>query len=271
MHLTRLLITTSLLLLCVDMVVWAKSACFGVPNYASSSYGGQYASTDFSRGLPGGGETQLPLVDIPFLIQVEGNLGESYVPQDTTTCKVLGHSGVTFCNGIDVGQWSKDKLRRIGVSRGVLSKIPDSFFGARGNAALAALRGSGTVVLSERECRELNTRVIDHIASQVASEFTAAAQREGTNKVTSFARLPRGIRTAIYSVYHQYGSTSKIRRFWKHVTSGNYDHALSELINFGDNYPTRRKKEAAIFAAALRNWPNTGGTISPDGSVHMYP
>ena len=64
-----------------------------------------------------------------------------------------------------------------------------------------------------------------------------------------FEELPAEAQTVIASVSFQYGVGLDVRapKFWKAVTTQNWQDAVSILRAFGDAYPTRRKKEAALM------------------------
>ncbi len=54
--------------------------------------------------------------------------------------------------------------------------------------------------------------------------------------------------TVIASVAFQYGDLeSRTPNFWKQVISGDWEAAEANLRNFGDNYGTRRVKEADYY------------------------
>ena len=44
---------------------------------------------------------------------------------------------------------------------------------------------------------------------------------------------------------------SKTPKFWKYATSGNWDKAYNELMDFKDKYPTRRKSEAKLLNSKI--------------------
>ena len=73
-----------------------------------------------------------------------------------------------------------------------------------------------------------------------------------------FDSLPRGIRTAIVSVWFQFGFPRAYPMFWGHVTRNEWEKAVNELRKFysnpGDQAPgdlKRRNNEADIIEAAL--------------------
>jgi len=64
-----------------------------------------------------------------------------------------------------------------------------------------------------------------------------------------FIDFPPQAQTVIASVSFQYGVGLNIRapKFWKAITSQDWPETIKLLKYFGDAYPTRRKKEAALL------------------------
>ncbi len=62
-----------------------------------------------------------------------------------------------------------------------------------------------------------------------------------------FDSLTCAQKTVIASVLYQYGSPSRVPRFWSFITANNWNSAISELRNFGDAFATRRNKEADLL------------------------
>lgn len=67
-----------------------------------------------------------------------------------------------------------------------------------------------------------------------------------------FKDLPAQAQTVIASVSYQYGTLStKAPKFWAEVIVQDWEAAIKILNKFGDKYPTRRKKEAALLKGAV--------------------
>ena len=91
--------------------------------------------------------------------------------------------------------------------------------------------------------------------------LTLVRSRYDQNKkagAKKFDSLPSGIRTAIVSVWFQFGLPPAYPKFWGHVTKNEWEKAVNELRNFysnpGDQAPgdlRRRNHEADIIEAAL--------------------
>ena len=105
------------------------------------------------------------------------------------------------------------------------------------------------LTLDHTEATELGDAVKTTIRDELKTNYDAYTDGP------KFSELQRGIRTAIASVYYQYGWTwIKDFSFWEYVTHHdrfNWRRAIGELNDFEDPYPTRRHKERDILAAAL--------------------
>lgn len=75
-----------------------------------------------------------------------------------------------------------------------------------------------------------------------------ALSRFNKDSSINFSDIPSEWQAVITSVEYQCGSAkAKTPTFWGQVTTQNWDSALSNLENFGNRYPTRRKSEAAYI------------------------
>ena len=61
------------------------------------------------------------------------------------------------------------------------------------------------------------------------------------------------MRATITSVQYQYGNLEKrTPKFWGHVTKQDWDSAIKELRDFGDDYGKRRNREADLLESAVK-------------------
>lgn len=74
----------------------------------------------------------------------------------------------------------------------------------------------------------------------------AIKNRYDKDSKVNFYCLDEKIQTVIASVSFQYGSNLSKRTplFWNSVVNQNWNETIDILNDFGDRYPTRRKKEA---------------------------
>lgn len=183
-------------------------------------------------------------VDWDVIEGFEGWRSRGYVP--TAAGQVLGQSGVTIGPGVDLGQWSTDQLRRVGVPAELVDRLAP-WIGVRGAPALAI---AGNLVLAQVDVDRLARPIRRAILEAVADRFDRAAARTG---FMAFGALPRQLQTVIASVAFQYGAALAVRtpKFWRLVTTGQVAETVAELRAFGDAYSSRRCLEAAYLAAIL--------------------
>lgn len=62
-----------------------------------------------------------------------------------------------------------------------------------------------------------------------------------------FNTLTIGIRTAVYSFYHQYGSGAKIPNLWNYVLNNDFAKLTEELRSFGGDSANIRNAEADLI------------------------
>jgi GH24 family phage-related lysozyme (muramidase) len=69
---------------------------------------------------------------------------------------------------------------------------------------------------------------------------------------TDFDALKPAQQTVIASVAYQYGVglDERTPNFWRQVTTGDWAGAIANLCSFGDDFSTRRNKEADYLARA---------------------
>lgn len=173
-----------------------------------------------------------------FLESVEGFETKGYVPQSGG--QAIAQSGVTVASGFDLGQQSAESLTDVyGLSDALASKLAP-YTGLRKQDAIAKL-AELPLQLSEEEAREVNSKVKPVYIAKIEETF---------NKRTTgplFNELPQEWQAAIVSVGFQYGSAMKsVPNFLKQVTTGDWKGAHKNLMNFGDQYSNRRKREANL-------------------------
>ena len=66
---------------------------------------------------------------------------------------------------------------------------------------------------------------------------------------TDFDDLPTNQATAVASVYYQYGQQMFDHDYWDQTTSGDWNAARNNLMNYGDRYNSRRNREATYLAS----------------------
>ena len=198
---------------------------------------------------------QADRIDIDFIRKREdasynGTLNPiAVVPHNKITGIVVGHSGATIGEGIDLGQMSLAQLQGFGNLSAsfihsltpYLGKNPGVNPHATGQAALTYLNAH-PLVISQGDLSQLET--LQHDVEQIT--IKKVVQNYNAVAYTNFWSLPGGAQTAIIDLAFQYGTNlaAKTPQFWKQVTTGQWQAAVDNLNDFGDDFRTRRKKEA---------------------------
>ena len=170
-------------------------------------------------------------IDWDFIGELEGKgVGVGYVPSE--------NSGVTIATGVDLKEKNEEYFRKISVSENIITKIKP-YFALKGAEASEV---AGNLKLDDNEILEVDTAVKKNYANDIRLKY-----EEATGK--SFTSLSSAKQTVIVSVGFQYGSFNNTPSFWKAVVADDWEAVESELRNFGDNYTTRRIKEADLLSA----------------------
>ena len=182
-------------------------------------------------------------IDWKFIKSVEGSSKHGYVPCHPNG-SVIGMSGVTVASGFDIGNQSVSKMTTYKLSPELLKKLLP-YTDKKGEPAKAFL-AKYPLILSDEEVDEVNEKVKGSFEKQVAALYDAYSDFK-------FHFLDTPKQTVIMSVAFQYGDLKRrCPRFFNMVTKGQWKQAVAELRNFGDDFPTRRNKEADLLESSLK-------------------
>jgi hypothetical protein len=176
-------------------------------------------------------------IDWNFISQQEGGQKlKGYVPSGNKK------SGVTIATGFDIGQRSRADIGRMPIAQGLKTKLTQ-YAALTRQSAVAAL-GQAPLSITKSEADSIDRSVKSSVLSQLRRNYNVSTG----SGVTSFDQLPSEAQTVIASLAFQYGD---LRRetpiIWNLVTQQNWFAAIQELNNFGDLYPSRRRREAAYL------------------------
>ncbi|MCG8427991.1 MAG: pesticin C-terminus-like muramidase [Chromatiales bacterium] len=177
-------------------------------------------------------------IDYQFLSNLEGGCKTTgYVP-----AAAVSKSGVTIATGFDLGQRDENDLKQLKLDASLITKLKP-YLGAQGTTAQDLLKSS-PLTIDLAEAKAIDKAVKSAHITKLKFKYNAAP---GNTK--KFIDIPPQAQTVIASVSFQYGVGLNIRtpKFWKAVTSQDWPKAIKILKAFGDAYPTRRKKEAALL------------------------
>jgi chaperonin GroES len=181
-----------------------------------------------------------------FLRDVEGFKASGYVPQDRRG-NPIENSGVTIATGLDLGQQDEDSLRRMGLSDELIS-IFRPYLGLKRGEAQRFL-SDNPLRLTAEQATFVEESLMSHDFERM-SDLWNSTQREEDG--IRWDQLDPEKQTVMLSVFRQYGNLPRrTPKFWRSATQGRWNDTVSELRNFGDEYKTRRNKEADLLEAAL--------------------
>lgn len=190
-------------------------------------------------------------IDWDFIGQAEG-VGklDGYVPNPKGS-----KSGVTIGTGVDLGARNMGDLNRLGLPDSLKEKLAP-YLGKKKQEAVAFLK-EHPLRLTQNEAALLDRAVKQQSLDSLVKTYNAAvAAKNATDKSKRrlpFEQLPREMQTVLASVHFQYGSLQATPGFFKQVVDQRWSDAKANLLNFGDAYPSRRKREAALLDRAPLN------------------
>jgi hypothetical protein len=175
-------------------------------------------------------------IDFNFIMEQEGFETEGYVPEAASS-----NSGVTIASGFDLGARNKNDLK--GLPKDIVKTLTP-YLGLKGIEAQNFLDNKELVITEEQG------KIINEFAKKEAVKNLKTRWEETTK--TSFDKLPKEKATVLASVAFQYGDLeSQTPNFWRQTTNNKWMEAYNNLLNFGDIYESRRKREAEYLKAAL--------------------
>lgn len=176
------------------------------------------------------------MIDWHFISELEGSRLVGYVPAADSS-----NSGVTIASGVDLGQISSAELAML---PGALQAKLLPYVGLRRASAVLKLSQAPLAITAD-EAATLD-RVVEgaHLAP-LQSQYCYYAGRD-------FDALPDAVQTVAASVSFQYGEIwRRCPKFWSSLIRQNFPEMIAELNNFGDQYGTRRRREATYLGEHL--------------------
>ena len=182
------------------------------------------------------------MINWNFIDELEGAaVATGYVPKDRNGA-VLGASGVTIASGVDLGQRSIAGLWDMDLTPELTAALC-CYATLTGDQAVQALEKL-PLVLDDAQVRAIDQSLHDSFERTVAERWNSTTGDIPGNPMT-WDSLTDQQQTVVMSVAWQYGTPwRRCPAFWRLATSGDWAGAVDELRDFGDDYPTRRGKEA---------------------------
>lgn len=182
-------------------------------------------------------------IDFSFISTLEGGQQlKGYVPASG-----VSNSGVTVATGFDLGARNESDLKKINLPINLINKLKP-YLGLKKTAASSALTKT-PLTITKPEADSIDKAVKKEATDLLIRRYDAAVKPTAKK----FTQLPKEAQTVIASVAYQYGNiTTRAPKYWKAVTEQNWGDAVKVLKNFGDNYPTRRNKEANLLQGIVK-------------------
>ena len=167
-----------------------------------------------------------------FISELEGKgVKKAYVPSS--------NSGVTVATGFDLKEKDSDLLATMGISEDTTNLL-SQFFGMSGAQAEEA---SMNFELTDDQVTEIDKASHNWYANQVKKTYESKEHKIAWNDLTEAQQ------TVIASVGFQHGTSFKRKdgsemNYIKQARDGDWEALTANLRNFGDDFDTRRNKEA---------------------------
>lgn len=192
-----------------------------------------------------------PDVDWDFIKEREGMELQDYVPKDKKTELPLDNSGITIAAGFDLGQRNANDLKALNLTPELTARLTP-YLGLK-RADAQTFLAKNPLSVSDDEALAINKAVKADILNKTVKSYNAATARAyGAQTAPRLQDLPREAQTAIFSTAFQYGDlASRTPNYWKQITTGDWQGAHGNLMDFKDAYKTRRELEAGKLQAAI--------------------
>jgi type VI secretion system secreted protein VgrG len=175
-------------------------------------------------------------IDFDFIKEKEGFELNGYVPDPEGS-----KSGVTIASGFDLG--SKDVNDLKGLGKPLIDKLT-KYLGKKKEEAITQLNNF-PLTISEEEATLLNKKAKEESLYNLSKQWKNKTGQD-------FNSLSPEKQTVVSSVSFQYGNLeTETPDFWNQVTSNDWNGAYNNLMNFEDNYPTRRESEAQLLMEGI--------------------
>ena len=186
-------------------------------------------------------------IDWLFIAREEGGQKLSaYVP---TGPQRGNQSGVTIATGFDIGQRSVAEIMSLQLPQALKVKLVP-YAGLKLQRAEAALRQQ-PLTITRAEANKIDQLIKRTETARLERAYNSAIG--GGSGLKRFSQLPTEAQTVIASVAFQHGAPwVATPRFWRFAVAQNWFAVIQELENFGDQFPSRRKREAAFLRRMLK-------------------
>lgn len=183
----------------------------------------------------------MPLqINHDMIARLEGRaINRAYVPNPRTS-----KSGATVATGVDLGQMEESELSSLSIPATLKAKLAP-YTGFIKQDAVNFL-AKNPLTLTDAEVTALDHAIINRELAEIVAKYNREVG------VGAFENLNGFKQTVIFSVYYQYGDLARrAPRFWKQITTGDWEGAYRNLKDFGDAYDARHEIEAAYLKQGM--------------------
>ena len=166
-------------------------------------------------------------IDWNFIGKLEGDSIYGSVPTE--------NSGVTVGMGFDLKEKDADFLRvKMGLSQSLIEKL-SPYLGMSGSNAKKFLK-ENPLILTDQEKMLINERSKASYTADIINQYE-------TKTGLMFSDLSAKQQTIVASIGYQYGDFDRTPTFLKHLKNNDWNGVTKELLDFKDDFTTRRHTE----------------------------
>ncbi|WP_394293292.1 pesticin C-terminus-like muramidase [Aeromonas rivipollensis] len=178
-------------------------------------------------------------IDYDFIHTLEGGMIlNGYVPEPERS-----QSGVTVSVGFDLGARDLSDLNRLNLKPSLISKLTPYL--TKKKLEADRFVKANPLIITPDEANEIYLAVKKQSTEDLIRKYNSES-------AVKFESLPKEAQTVIASVEYQYGSLKiKTPALWEQVVNQEWQDAYDNLLDFGDAYISRRRKEAKYLEAIL--------------------
>jgi len=193
-------------------------------------------------------------VDKEFMKELEGFESQGYVPSRNN--KVLGNSGVTIANALDLGQ--RNNLDDLDLSPEIKNELI-KYLGLKKEKAVEFLKDNPLDLDSDLDGNNISD--VEDVAKATNLAYYDKVKKLYESKTGKpFEELPEPVRTALFSINFHTGSVGP-KTLEKASNDNDYSDLIDELQNYykegskadSDYRGERRRKEAQYLESNLKN------------------
>jgi type VI secretion system secreted protein VgrG len=178
-------------------------------------------------------------INFEFIKQLEGSRKDGYVPAPDDS-----QSGVTIGSGFDIGARSLTDLKILGLPDELIKKF-SPYVQLKKQDAVALLKDTPLSITDEEEA------LLEQLVKNSETEKIVKWYNNSDSSI-NFECLPEEAQTVIASVAYQNGYLpNETPFFWKQAVEQDWTSMNENLMDFGDDFKTRRRKEAKLIERLL--------------------